>query len=79
MCIVFSHGCEIRTEKRKGEHKTADIGTKLVTAAVLRKQVKTLKMGWRDGRPPIGVECGALAVTASAGLRMSCNETKKQE
>ena len=44
---------EIRTEKRKGEQNTADIGTKAVTTAVLRKHLKTLKMEWRDGRHPL--------------------------
>ena len=34
---------EIRTEQRKGEHNTADIGTKAVTAEVLRRHLKTLK------------------------------------
>ena len=29
------------TEKRKGEHNTADIGTKPVTAPALRKHLKT--------------------------------------
>ena len=43
---------ESRTEKRKGEHNTADIGTKAVSAEVLRRHLKTLKMGWRDGRHP---------------------------
>ena len=43
---------EIRTEKRKGEHNTADIGTKAVRAPVLMKDLKTLKMEWRDGRHP---------------------------
>ena len=41
---------EIRTEKRKGEHNTTDIGTKAVSAPVLKKHLKTLKMEWRDGR-----------------------------
>ena len=41
---------EIRVEKRKSEHNTADIGTKAVSAPVLRKHLKTLKMEWRDGR-----------------------------
>ena len=40
----------MRTEKRKGEDNTADIGTKAVTAPVLRKRVKPLKTEWRDGR-----------------------------
>ena len=31
---------EIRKEKGKGEHKTADIGTKAVSAEVLRKHFK---------------------------------------
>ena len=46
---------EIRTEKRKAEHNTADIGTKAVTAAVLRKHLTTLKMEWRDGRRPLAL------------------------
>ena len=41
---------EIYIEKRKGEDNTADIGTKAVTAPVLRKRLKTLKMERRDGR-----------------------------
>ena len=44
---------EIRIEKRKGEDNAADIGTKAVTAPVLRKHLKTLKMEWRDGRHPL--------------------------
>ena len=40
---------EIRIEKRKGEHNTADIGTKAMSAPVLMKHMKTLKMEWRDG------------------------------
>ena len=51
---------EIRTEKRKGEHNTADIGTKAVSAPVLMKHLKTLKMEWRYGR---SVECGSLSLT----------------
>ena len=43
---------EIRTEKREGEHNTADIGTKAVSAPVLMKHLKTLRMEWRDGRHP---------------------------
>ena len=46
---------EIRTEKRKGEHNTADIGTKAVRAPVLMKHLKTLKMEWRDGRHPLAL------------------------
>ena len=42
---------EIRIEKRKGADNTADIGTKAVTAPMLRKHLNTLKMEWRDGRP----------------------------
>ena len=41
---------EIRIEKRKGEHNTADTGTKAVSAPVLMKHLKTLKMEWHDGR-----------------------------
>ena len=40
-------------EKRTGEDNTADIDTKAVTAPVLRKHLKTLKMEWRDGRHPL--------------------------
>ena len=40
---------EIRTEKRKGEHNTAGMGT-TVSAEVLRRHLKTRKMEWRDGR-----------------------------
>ena len=43
---------EIRTEKRKGEHNTTDTGTEAVSAEVLRRHLKTLKMEWRDGRRP---------------------------
>ena len=43
----------------RGEHNTADSGTKTVTAPVPRKQLKTLKVEWRDGRPPPRVECVA--------------------
>ena len=31
-----------------GEHNTADIGTKAVTAPMLKKHLKTLKMKWRS-------------------------------
>ena len=44
---------EMRTEKRRGEHNTADIGTKAVSAPVLMKHLKTLKMVWRDGPHPL--------------------------
>ena len=50
---LFARTCgsgEMRTEKRKGEHNTADTGTMAVTAPVLRKHLKTLKMEWRDGQ-----------------------------
>ena len=47
---------EIRIEKRKGEHNTADIGTKAVSAPVLMKHWKTLKMEWRDGRHPSALD-----------------------
>ena len=40
---------EIRTQKRKGEHNTATIGTKAVSAEVLRRHFKTLEMEWREG------------------------------
>ena len=44
---------EIRIEKSKGgEHNTADIGTKAVSAPVLMKHLKTLKMEWRGGQHP---------------------------
>ena len=43
---------EIRTEKRKGEHNTTDTGTEAVSAEVLRRHLKTLKMEWRDGQRP---------------------------
>ena len=46
---------EMRTEKRKGKHNTADISTQAATATVLRKQLKTLKMKWRDGRHPLAL------------------------
>ena len=46
---------EVRTEKRKGEHNTADIGTKAVSAPELRKHLRTLKMEWRDGRHPLAL------------------------
>ena len=39
---------EICTEKRKGEQNTADIGTKAVSAPVLRKHWKSLKSGAMD-------------------------------
>ena len=48
---------EIRFEKWEGEDNTADIGTKAVTAPVLRKHLKTLKMEWGDGRHPLTFEC----------------------
>ena len=43
---------EIRTEKRKGEHNTADIGMMAVSAPAQRKHSKTLKMDWSEGRHP---------------------------
>ena len=47
-CIVLgtlvAGSGEIRIEKRKGEHNTADIGTKAVSAPVLMKHLKTLKI-----------------------------------
>ena len=46
---------DIRTEKRKGEHNTADIGTKAVSAPVHMKHLKTLKMEWRDCRHPLAL------------------------
>ena len=46
---------EIRIEKRKGEHNTADIGTKAVSAPVLMKHSKNLKMEWRDERHPLAL------------------------
>ena len=41
---------EIRMENRNGEHNTADIGTKAVSAAGLMKHFKTLKIESRDGQ-----------------------------
>ena len=35
---------EMRTERRKGEHNTSDIDTKVVTSPVLRKRLKTFQM-----------------------------------
>ena len=35
---------EMRTEIRKRERNTADVGTKAVTGPVLRKHLKTIKM-----------------------------------
>ena len=46
---------ETRTEKRKGEHNTADTGTKAVNAEVLRRHLKTLKMVCREGRHPLAL------------------------
>ena len=46
---------EILIEKRKGEHNTADIGTKAVSAPVVMKHLKTLKMEWRNGRHPLAL------------------------
>ena len=43
---------ENRAEKRKGECNTANIGTKAVTAASLRKHFETSKMGCGDRRVP---------------------------
>ena len=43
---------ESRTEKRKGQHNTTDTRTKAVSAEVLRRHLKTLKMEWCDGRHP---------------------------
>ena len=36
---------EIRSEKRKGEHKTADIGIKAVSAEVLQRHLKNAEKG----------------------------------
>ena len=49
LSYALVHSGEIRIEKRKGEDNTADIGSKAVTAPVLRKHLKTLEMEWRDG------------------------------
>ena len=43
---------ETRTEKRKGEHNTADIGSKAVNAPILWKHLKTME--WR-GRHPLAL------------------------
>ena len=51
---------EIRIEKRKGEQNTADIGTKAVSAPVLMKHLKTLKMEWLDGRHHSALELQRL-------------------
>ena len=53
---------ELRIEKRKGEDNTADIGTKAVTAPVLLKHLKTLRMEWRVGRHPLTSECCTLTL-----------------
>ena len=47
---------EIRTEKREGEHNTADIGTKAVSAQILMKHLDSLKMECRDGRHPSALD-----------------------
>ena len=43
---------EIHTEKRRGEHNTASVGTDAVNAEVQRRYVKKLKVEWREGRHP---------------------------
>ena len=57
ICIVLCLGCRnvltlvtyvLRNER--GEHNTADIGMKAVSAPLLMKHLKTLKMEWRDGQ-----------------------------
>ena len=68
ICIFFCFGCrnsgEIRIEKLKGEHNTADICTKTVSAPVLMKHLKTLKMEWRDGRHPSALNGAFSDLTA---------------
>ena len=52
ICIVFLlclqecvNSGEIRIDKRKGEHNTADFGTKAVSAPVLRKHFENVEDG----------------------------------
>ena len=40
---------EIRKEKGKGEHKTADIGTKAVSAEVFQRHLRKLENGMARG------------------------------
>ena len=51
---------EFRLEKRMGEDNTADTGTMVAIAPVLRKHLKTLKMEWRDGRHPLTLSAAFL-------------------
>ena len=48
---------EIRIEKRKGDDNTADIGTKAVTAPVLKKLLKNVEDGVARWMTPTDVEC----------------------
>ena len=72
--VVASRTCghrQFRTEKRKGKHNTADIGTKVVSAEVLRRLLKTLKMEWCEGRhpPALRAELLRLEQDCESGLQ----------
>ena len=58
---------EVRAEKRKGVDNTADIGTKAVTARVLRKTVENAEDGVARCTTPVGVECGTPTLVVAVG------------
>ena len=70
---------EIRIEKRK--HNTADIGTKAVSASVLMKHLKMLKMEWRDGQNPLALNAAIWRFERGCEscefneVALSCRET----
>ena len=78
---------EIRTEKRKGEHNAADIGTKAVSVPVLVKHFENIEDGVARWTTPFSVECGNLNCNGLSGaanfanlahlikLGLSCRET----
>ena len=61
--------------ERKGKHHTADIGTQAATATAIRTFFENVEGEMARWTSSAGVECGASALTARAGLRVSCNET----
>ena len=61
--MVLEFG-ENQAEKRKGECNTADIGTKVVTAELLRSHFETSKMERGDRLVPPTLRAVAWATTA---------------
>ena len=57
---------EIRIEKRKGADNTADIGTKAVTAPMLKKHFEHVEDGVARWTTPEDVECDIVDFTTTA-------------